>query len=160
MKLRNFIYRQSPFQCTSCACVDSLLSKDYSADTYLHKAVIDKPRNDLVSEERKLPLLSWCLFFFFLGFCVNRTLRQLIVTIPTCVLDTSTLWSKGNASSARKGDYLNFNKINKTILGFVTRGFEISAVKYRGTEKERWWKYTFLRTKTKDMERNWGIGSF
>lgn len=43
---------------------------------------------------------------------------QLIEIIPACVLDTSALWSKGNASCAWKGDYVYFKEKLMSILGF------------------------------------------
>lgn len=66
----------------------------------------DKHENDLVSEKTKPPFQGWYLFFG-----VNKTCMQLLERIPACVLDTLTLWSKGNnASCARKGDYVYFKK--------------------------------------------------
>ena len=145
----------------SCACVDSLLSKDFSAceeQTLVFIKLTDEHKNDLLSEKRKLFFRSGCFYFLPWRLCEQDV--HWTNSNSSCVCSWHVNPLKGNVSCAGKGDWILAKINNLGGLGFLTSRCEISALKWGGTEKERWWKYTFLRTKTTDMERNWMIGSF
>ena len=78
----------------SCACVDSLLSKDFSAceEQTLVFITLWQTSTKMIYDPRNGSCFSEVdVFIFFLDDCVNRTFTELIVTVPACVLDTSTL---------------------------------------------------------------------
>jgi hypothetical protein len=68
---------------------------------------------------------------------VNMAFMQSIVRIPSCVLDTSALKARVTLAMQEKEIIWIVTKVNDSNLGLFTKGFEISAVQKKDTEKER-----------------------